>query len=118
VPDTADWRRGLRDTFMKTSVIATFVFLLVGCAGLRQGTSLTPAQATAQAVRLANQKADTLYHCQPFQDGQPVTFTQGRWIWSETRGCGRGDIEAIVELAANGSTNNVDVQYFDNQALP
>jgi hypothetical protein len=100
---------------MKISVITVFAFLLVGCESSRQSASLTSEQARAAAIQLANQKADTLYHCQPFQDGQPARFTQGHWIWSDTRGYGREDIQATVELAANGSTNNVDIELFDNQ---
>ena len=100
---------------MKISVIAVFAFLLVGCESSRQSASLTSEQAKDVAIRLANQKADTLYHCQPFQDGRPARFTQGHWVWSDARGYGHGDIQATVELAANGSTNNVDIEFFDNQ---
>jgi len=100
---------------MKISVISVFAFLLVGCESSRQNASLTSEQAKTVAIQLANQKADTLYHCRPFQDGQPASFTQGHWIWTDTRGYGRGDIQATVELAANGSTNNVDIELFDNQ---
>jgi hypothetical protein len=103
---------------MKTSVITIFAFLFIGCANSRQSASLTSGQATALAIHLANQKADTLYHCQPFRDGQPATFTRGQWVWSDTRGYGRGDIQAIVELAANGSTNYVNIELFDNQVVP
>jgi hypothetical protein len=109
---------GPYEAFMKISVIAVVPFLLVGCESSRQGASLTPEQAQALAIQLANQKADTLYHCQPFHDGQPARFMQGHWVWSDTRGYGHGDIQAIVELAANGSTNNVDVEFFDNGVMP
>jgi len=100
---------------MKISVIAVFAFLLIGCESSRQSASLTSEQAKTVAIQLANQKADTLYHCQPFQDGQPAKFTQGHWVWCDTRGYGHGDVQATVELAANGSTNSVDVELLDGQ---
>jgi len=100
---------------MKISVIVVFSFLLAGCESSRQSASLTSEQAKAVAVQLANQKADTLYRCEPFQDGPPVRFTRGHWVWSDEHGYGHGDIQATVELAANGSTNNVDVEFFDDQ---
>ena len=100
---------------MKISVIAVLALLLIGCESSRQSASLTSEQATAAAIRLANDKADTLYHCQPFRDGQPASFKQGHWTWRDSRGYGLGDIQATVELAANGSTNNVDVEFFDSQ---
>jgi hypothetical protein len=100
---------------MKISVIAVFACLLVGCESSRRSASLSPDQARAAAIRLANDKASTLYHCQPFQDGRPASFTQGHWTWRDARGYGLGDIQATVELAADGSTNSVDIKFFDNQ---
>jgi hypothetical protein len=66
------------------------------------------------ALQLANAKADALYHCQPFHDGQPVRLMQGCWVWSDNHGLGQGDIEARVELAADGSTNSVNVKFLLN----
>jgi hypothetical protein len=106
---------------MRASFIVGFALLLVGCnTSTRQGASLTAEQAKTVAMRLANDKASTLYHCQPFRDGQPAQFVAGHWLWVARQGFGHGDIEATVELAANGSTNNVDLQLFDsqNQRLP
>jgi hypothetical protein len=66
-------------------------------------------------MRLANDKASTLYQHQPFVAGQSAQFVAGHWLWVARQGFGRGDIQATVELAADGSTNNVDLQLFDSQ---
>jgi hypothetical protein len=81
----------------------------------QQGTPLTSEQATTLALQLANDQAATLYHSRPFQEGQPAKFTQGHWVWSDACGYGRGDIYATVELAADGSTNLVNLQLLDSQ---
>jgi uncharacterized protein YcfL len=99
---------------LKTSIIFVFALLLVGCASTQQIASLTAEQAKTVAIRLANEKASTLYHNQPFQNGQPAQFVEGRWVWVTQQGFGLGDIQATVELAADGSTNNVDLQLFDS----
>jgi hypothetical protein len=70
----------------------------------RPGASLNAGQARALALRLANDKAATVYHCQSFHDGQPAAFVSGHWIWRELA---PGDVEATVALASDGSTNNV-----------
>ena len=89
---------------MKTSRLILVALLLVGCTSTHQTVVLTADQAKAVAIRLANEKAAAIYHRQPFYDGQPPSFVAGHWIW---RQLSTGDIEAIVELAADGSTNSV-----------
>jgi hypothetical protein len=83
----------------------------------RQSASLTSEQAKTVALRLANEKASTLYHCQPFADGQPAQIVAGHWLWDARQGFGHGDIMATVELASDGSTNSVDLQLLDSQNL-
>jgi hypothetical protein len=100
---------------MKISCIIISAFLLVGCASSRPSASLTAEQAKSLAMRLANDKAFTLYHCQPFRDGQPAHFVAGHWIWTDQQGFGHGDVQATVELAADGSTHSVDVQLLDSK---
>jgi hypothetical protein len=100
---------------MKKSSIVIFALLLIGCTATHQSASLTADDAKVVAIRLANDKASTLYHCQPFRDGQPAQFVAGHWLWVQQRGFGRGDIQATVQLAMDGSTNNVDLQLFDSQ---
>jgi hypothetical protein len=102
---------------MKTSLIVVLAFILVGCESSRQSASLTTEQATTIAMRLANDKASTLYHSQPFAVGQSAQFEAGHWLWVAQQGFGRGDIQARVELAADGSTNSVDIQLFDSQNI-
>jgi hypothetical protein len=101
---------------MKTSRIILVTFLLVGCTSTHQTASLTADQAKAVAIRLANEKAASTYHSQPFHDGQPPSFVAGHWVW---RQLATGDIEATVELAADGSTNSVTFnQLVDKIFLP
>ena len=97
---------------MKTSLIFVLAFILVSCESSRQGASLTTEQTKTLAMRLANDKSSTLYHSQPFVAGQPAQFVTGRWVWAARQGFGSGDIQARVELAADGSTNSVDVRLF------
>jgi len=92
------------------------VFFLAGCStGMRQVTTLTADQADARALKLANDKALTIYNCQIFQDARTARFAQGHWEWSQRQGFGHCDLEATVKLAPDGSTNAVDVKLLDNQ---
>src|ERR1035437_613240 len=100
---------------MKTSLIIALALVLVGSESARQSTSLTTDQATTTAIRLANDKASTLYQRQPFVAGQPAQFVAGHWLWVARQGFGHSDIQATVELAADGSTNSVSLQLFDSQ---
>lgn len=77
-------------------------------------TSLTATQAQTLATQLANDKADSLFHRRPFHDSRPAEFAEGRWIWTASQGWGLSDFNAKVELAADGSTNSVDVQLFND----
>jgi hypothetical protein len=100
---------------MKKSRIAVSMFLLVACSCSRQSTSLTEDQATTLATRLANDKAKLLYQVQPFPVGRkayPAHFEAGRWVWTgDLTIDGRVTWHGAVELAPDGSTNNVDVKY-------
>lgn len=69
-------------------------------------------------MRLANDKADTLFHHRPFQDGRPAQLVAGQWVWTDERGVALLDYVASVTLAADGSTNHVNVQLLDNSVLP
>jgi hypothetical protein len=102
---------------MKTSLVVILAFILVGCESSRQGASLTTEQATATAIGLANDEAFTLYQHRPFVAGQPAQFVAGHWFFVARQAYGRGDIQAAVQLAADGSTNSVDLQLFDSQAF-
>ena len=89
---------------MKISPIIILAFLIVGCVSSRQDALLNAEQAGLVAIKLANDKAATIYHRQPFHGGQPAGFVAGHWIWRQLT---TGDFEATVELAADGSTNSV-----------
>ena len=101
---------------MKSSWIIAVTIVLAGC-GRQRSAPLTADQAKVAAVRLANFKASQLYKCEPFSGRQVPRFDQGRWVWSDRQGCGAVDIEATVELSADGSTNSVDVKLLDNRAI-
>jgi hypothetical protein len=93
--------------------------MLVGCISTHPKAAITAEQAGTIATQLANDKAFSLYHCRPFQDGQPARCVAGHWIWIARQGLGHTDIEAHVKLAANGVANKGDcsvmVNVFDNQ---
>jgi hypothetical protein len=78
-------------------------------------SSLTPSQAGAVALRLANEQSATLYHCQPFQDETPARFVAGHWVWTERKGYGHSDFQVKVELAADGSAPKVDLELLDSK---
>jgi len=114
----SDFTKGSTAThFMKAPVIVVLGLLLVGCQSSRQGASLTPEQAKLLATGLANDKADALYHCQPFHDSSLPKYEAGHWIWTDRHGVGTGDVEARVELAADGSTNSVEIRLMDSKNL-
>jgi hypothetical protein len=79
---------------------------------------LTSTQATALAMRLANEKADALFHHRPFKDGQPAQLVTGKWVWTDGCGVALLDYHVSVTLAADGSTNRVDVQVWDDSVRP
>jgi hypothetical protein len=103
--------------FMKIASIITLAFLLVGCASSRQSASLSAQQAATQAIGLANDKAFAVYQTRPFKLGQPAQFVAGHWIWSDRRGYGRGDLQASVELAVDGTPQKVDVTLLDSRPI-
>jgi hypothetical protein len=64
-------------------------------------------------MQLANDKAFSLYQYRPFRGSQHDLYKVIGFGF-EQQGIGHVDIEATVELAANGSTRNVDLQHFFN----
>ena len=110
---------------MKIASIIVVTLLLVGCTSTRPNTSLTAEQVKAVAIKLANDKAFQLYHCQPFdvkairQPGCCVaSFWQGHWVcMTQQRLSIDADIRATIELAADGSTNNVNLQIFKDRIV-
>jgi hypothetical protein len=100
---------------MRILLIASFAFLLAGCASSQRNASLNAEQARDVAIRLANDKASATYHCRPFHDGQPARFVAGHWVWTDEQGYGLCDLQATVELAINGLTNSTDIDLLDNR---
>jgi len=88
------------------------------------GRSLVPAaqprrasgqQVASLALRVANQQARALYKCEPFTAGASALWTDGQWVWKDRRAFGSGDIEALVLLASDLSTQSVQVVLLDSQ---
>lgn len=103
---------------MRTSLILLSTVLLAGCESSKTTPPLTAEQARTLSAQLANDKADALYHHRPFQNTQPAHYEAGRWVWTDGHGVGLLDYEAKVELAANGSSNNVDIRVLDDTLRP
>ena len=103
---------------MKILHVSALVLLLVGCGtSTPHAASLTANRAATVARQLANEKAQALYACQPFKGSQPARFVEGRWVWQDRRAYGPADLEAIVELAADGSPRRVDVTLLDSRGI-
>ncbi len=66
-------------------------------------------EAAELARTLANRQALALYRCEPFINGPSVVWTNEHWFWRARQGLGDGDMEAVVSLAADGSTQSVQV---------
>ena len=113
---------------MKMSAFIISALLLAAIIGFAQPTNrnsanggaaeLTSAQATSVALRLANEKANALFHHRPFKDGQPARLLAGKWVWTDGCGVALLDYHASVTLAADGSTNRVDIQVWDDTMRP
>jgi hypothetical protein len=91
---------------------ALALVLFTGCAN-RPGEpvpgELTTVQASALAEKLANDKSQQLYQCQPFRNEQGAKRIESGWVWHARRAWGSGDIEAIVNFAPDGTKQEVKV---------
>jgi hypothetical protein len=79
--------------------------------------TLSGAQAEALAEKLANEKAQVLYNCQPFRNGTPAKLVQGYWVWHDLRAKGTLDVEAAVKFAADGTHPDVRVNLLDSRPI-
>ena len=103
---------------MKTRYLIPLALALLGCSSTTpRTTTLTAEQAGAVAQRLANEKAQTLFHCQPFRNRPPAEFVQGHWTWYDLRGQGSGDVEATVEFEANGAKPKTSVVWLESRPI-
>jgi hypothetical protein len=101
---------------MKAQHFIPLALLVVGCSTTAPRTAaLTADQARTLARQFANEEARALYGFQPFWNGAPASFVQGRWVWRDRRGCAFGDMEATVSLAPDGSARSVDVILLDSR---
>jgi len=103
---------------MKTRYLILFALALLGCSSTTpRATSLTADQAGALAQKLANEKAQTLFNCQPFRNGLPAQVVQGYWVWHDLRGQGSGDFEATVKFASDGANPDISVTRLDSRGV-
>ena len=77
-------------------------------------TTLTPEQAGSLAQQLANERAQTLYNCQPFYKVQPARLADSHWSWHQLQGQAKGDMEAKVEFKQDGAEPNVSVMRLES----
>jgi len=102
---------------MKARHFLPLALVLAGCSstGTHRAPTLTADQARTLARQLANEQARSLYGSEPFWNGAPARFVQGRWVWNDRRAYGLCDIQATVSLAVDGSSRSVDVMLLDNR---
>ena len=81
----------------------------------KASTLMTPDEARSLAERLANEKAQALYNCQPFRNGPPARFVRDHWTWRCLQGRGQSDMEATVEFAADGAEPRVTVLWLESR---
>ena|ERR1019366_1787550 len=103
---------------MKTRHLIPIALALLGCSSTTpHTTTLTAKQAGVVAQRLANEKAQTLFHCQPFRNSPLAEFVQGHWTWHDLRGQGSGDVEATVEFEANGAKPKTSIVWLESRPI-
>jgi hypothetical protein len=103
---------------MKLPSILLLMLCLVGCTPDKpHATALSAAQATDLALRLANEKAQSLYQCRPYTNGPAAQLSEGYWVWHDRRGQGQVDFEATVKFATNGADPSVSVVLLDSRGI-
>ncbi len=80
-------------------------------------SALSATQAGVLAQALANERARTVYACQPFRHSAPARFVDGLWVWREQCGQGAVDFEAEVKLEVDGANPDVKVLLLDSRAV-
>lgn len=108
---------------MKKQLIILLLLLAGCCVTSAQTTNaiassntpalLTAEQASSLALRLAYDKvyAKNNPREKPFIRDVQAHFMAGHWVWTNSAFSGYAVILATVNLAADGSTNSVDVKY-------
>jgi hypothetical protein len=114
---------------MKLQHLIPILFLAAFCTVSAQtnnapaSTNKPPLLTTNQAVTLAMQLASDKWNKDYSGRGQSqfvagtLRFTAGHWLLVATQGFGKGDIQAKVELAPDGSTNSVILELLDNRII-
>ena len=101
---------------MKMRYFIPMAWVMAGCTStLSHVEAITSQEAKRLAQQMANEKAQGLYACRPFQNGAPARLDDSQWIWSDRRPYGSGDIEATVILSTDGSPRSVDVVLLDSR---
>lgn len=73
---------------MKARLIIPLALLLAGCSGTPHLRALSVEQATALALKLANEQAQARSHCEPFRDGPSAQFVRGQGVWHDLKAQG------------------------------
>ena len=104
---------------MKTLFLIPLIVMLLGCRtdGSRANGPMDVENATRLAQRLANQKAQTLYHCQPFKAAPLARLVHGHWEWCAWKAQGQLDLQASVSFARDGSAPSVEILLLDNRTV-
>jgi hypothetical protein len=84
-----------------------------------------PEQVGGLARELANEKAQTLFNCQPFRECPSAQVVQGHWTWHSAEPQYPADFEATVEFEAKYLKHpekcpkrKVSVVLLDNRSNP
>jgi hypothetical protein len=75
--------------------------------------------AEARAVAIANEKTLKAFDAAPFRTGRsPALFDGKHWVWRGRVGAGKGDLEAFIRLAPDGTVDSSMVRplYFQLDA--
>ncbi len=78
-------------------------------------TNLNSRQAHVLARKLAAFHFGHLVGDSAVERSAPPQLISGHWVWAWRRGSGRGDVEAKVSFAQDGSLPRVDWQYFTSE---
>jgi len=93
--------------------------LITGCAGalVRKSCSLSNAEATALAARLANAECGTRFGQTPFSgESFPIELRKNRWFWGSVDPAGINGFSAEVSFDKCGNDSQVTV-YYSSDAL-
>ena len=101
---------------MKPRLFLLVLVALLGCHSTPpRSAALSASEAGSRAQRLANEKCQAVYTCQPFHDAKAGRLVANSWVWHTVQGKGTADYEANVKFALDGTNPEVSVtQLYSN----